>query len=170
MTSTTRILLRGGHVHGARPSVPATALGIEDGRVVFVGDEDRALAWTGHGEGAPEIVELDGRLVTPAFVDAHVHTVPTGFLHTELDLIGSPSLTDTLDRLHDHVAHGESPEGAVVLGTGWDDTLWAEGLAADVTMLVGNGYVPGHADLALDLLRRHPGVRKLFESRMDGGG
>lgn len=48
--------------------------------------------------------------------------------------------------------------------------LGAEGLAADVTMLVGNGYVPGHADLALDLLRRHPGVRKLFESRMDGGG
>src|SRR5688572_19726814 len=48
--------------------------------------------------------------------------------------------------------------------------LGAEGLAADVTMLVGNGYVPGHADLALDLLRRHPGVRKLFESRTDGGG
>ena len=44
--------------------------------------------------------------------------------------------------------------------------LGAEGLAADVTMLVGNGYVPGHADLALDLLRRHPGVRKLFERRL----
>ena len=43
--------------------------------------------------------------------------------------------------------------------------LGAEGLAADVTMLVGNGYVPGHADYALDLLRRHDGVRRLFESR-----
>ena len=48
--------------------------------------------------------------------------------------------------------------------------LGAEGLAADVTMLVGNGYVPGHADLALDLLRRHTGVRKLFEQRLDAGG
>ncbi|WP_206063423.1 L-erythro-3,5-diaminohexanoate dehydrogenase [Nocardioides sp. HDW12B] len=48
--------------------------------------------------------------------------------------------------------------------------LGAEGLAADVTMLVGNGYVPGHADLALDVLRRHDGVRKLFERRLDGGG
>ncbi len=48
--------------------------------------------------------------------------------------------------------------------------LGAEGLAADVTMLVGNGYVPGHADLALDVLRRHDGVRKLFEQRLDGGG
>ena len=44
--------------------------------------------------------------------------------------------------------------------------LGAEGLAADVTMLVGNGYVPGHADLALDLLRASPGVRGLFEARL----
>jgi L-erythro-3,5-diaminohexanoate dehydrogenase len=44
--------------------------------------------------------------------------------------------------------------------------LGAEGVAADVTMLVGNGYVPGHADLALDLLRTNPGVRRLFEERL----
>jgi L-erythro-3,5-diaminohexanoate dehydrogenase len=44
--------------------------------------------------------------------------------------------------------------------------LGAEGLAADVTMLVGNGYVPGHADYALSLLRGHDGVRGLFERRL----
>lgn len=123
----TRILLRNGHVHGGRPDTRASALGVEDGRVVLVGDEDRADAWSGHGEGAPLTIDLDGRLVAPAFVDAHVHTVPTGFLHTELDLVGSPSLTDTLDRLRDHVAHGDSAEGTVVLGAGWDETLWSEG-------------------------------------------
>jgi len=44
--------------------------------------------------------------------------------------------------------------------------LGAEGVAADVTMLIGNGYVPGHAQLALDLVRREPGVRGLFEARI----
>ena len=44
--------------------------------------------------------------------------------------------------------------------------LGAEGLAADVTMLVGNGYTPGHAATALDLLRTNPGVRALFEERL----
>lgn len=44
--------------------------------------------------------------------------------------------------------------------------LGAEGVAADVTMLIGNGYVPGHAELALDLLRSEPGVRALFEARL----
>lgn len=43
--------------------------------------------------------------------------------------------------------------------------LGAEGLAADVRMLIGNGYVPGHAEFALDLFRAEPGVRRLFESR-----
>jgi L-erythro-3,5-diaminohexanoate dehydrogenase len=44
--------------------------------------------------------------------------------------------------------------------------LGAEGMAADVTMLVGNGYVPGHAELALDLLRGTPSLRALFERRV----
>ncbi|MFY1692324.1 zinc-binding alcohol dehydrogenase [Plantactinospora sp. WMMB782] len=44
--------------------------------------------------------------------------------------------------------------------------LGAEGLAADVTMLIGNGYLPGHADYALSLLRTVPGVRALFAERL----
>jgi L-erythro-3,5-diaminohexanoate dehydrogenase len=43
--------------------------------------------------------------------------------------------------------------------------LGAEGLAADVEMIIGNGYVPGHARFALELLRTEPGVRRLFEAR-----
>jgi L-erythro-3,5-diaminohexanoate dehydrogenase len=44
--------------------------------------------------------------------------------------------------------------------------LGAEGMAADVTMLIGNGYVPGHASLALELIRTNPAVRALFERRL----
>jgi L-erythro-3,5-diaminohexanoate dehydrogenase len=44
--------------------------------------------------------------------------------------------------------------------------LGAEGMAADVTMLVGNGYTPGHAELALELYRSTPGVRTLIDPRV----
>ncbi|GII22436.1 zinc-binding dehydrogenase [Planosporangium mesophilum] len=44
--------------------------------------------------------------------------------------------------------------------------LGAEGLAADVTMLIGNGYLPGHAEFALDLLRAEPAVRNVFTARL----
>ena len=46
--------------------------------------------------------------------------------------------------------------------------LGAEGMAADVTMLVGNGYTPGHAALALELYRSEPGVRALIDPRVAG--
>jgi L-erythro-3,5-diaminohexanoate dehydrogenase len=44
--------------------------------------------------------------------------------------------------------------------------LGAEGVAADVKMLIGNGYVPGHAQFALDLIRTEPGVRGIFQRRI----
>lgn len=43
--------------------------------------------------------------------------------------------------------------------------LGAEGVGKDVTMLVGNGYVPGHAELTLQLLREEPLLRSWFEKR-----
>ena len=43
--------------------------------------------------------------------------------------------------------------------------LGAEGVGKDATLLIGNGYVPGHADLALGLLRRNPRLRAHFEAR-----
>jgi L-erythro-3,5-diaminohexanoate dehydrogenase len=43
--------------------------------------------------------------------------------------------------------------------------LGAEGVGKDATMVIGNGYVPGHADLTLQLLRDEPKLRRLFEER-----
>ncbi|MFN8196157.1 MAG: L-erythro-3,5-diaminohexanoate dehydrogenase [Nocardioidaceae bacterium] len=48
--------------------------------------------------------------------------------------------------------------------------LGAEGVAADVTMLVGNGYTPGHAAYAMDLLRDNAAVKELFERRLAAHG
>lgn len=41
--------------------------------------------------------------------------------------------------------------------------LGAEGVGHGATLVIGNGYVPGHAELTLDLLRREKPVRELFE-------
>ena len=40
--------------------------------------------------------------------------------------------------------------------------LGAEGVGKDLTMVVGNGFVPGHADLTLELLRSEPKLREHF--------
>jgi L-erythro-3,5-diaminohexanoate dehydrogenase len=44
--------------------------------------------------------------------------------------------------------------------------LIAEGLGKDVTMLIGTGYVPGHAELALEMVRSDPALRAALEERL----
>lgn len=43
--------------------------------------------------------------------------------------------------------------------------LGAEGVGKDVVLLMGNGYVPGHAELTLELLRSNHALKQLFETR-----
>jgi predicted amidohydrolase YtcJ len=114
----TRTLLRGGHilpVPGGLP--PVSALLVEDERVVWSGDDPGIT-------GADEIIDLDGALVTPAFVDAHTHTTETGLALRGVDLTGSRSLAEALDRL---AAAAKAGAGRPVLGHGWDERRWPEG-------------------------------------------
>ncbi|MBA7669919.1 L-erythro-3,5-diaminohexanoate dehydrogenase [subsurface metagenome] len=43
--------------------------------------------------------------------------------------------------------------------------LGAEGVGKDVTMIIGNGYTKGHAQIALDELRESEKLRKIFEEK-----
>ena len=139
-TRARRTVLRGGRVldptsadssgSPAEPGSGPTALAVEDGRVVALGSEDDADAWVGTGDAAPHVVALDGALVTPAFVDSHVHTVRTGFALTGLDLSGpayaaATGLDDVLDALARHARR--HPDDAVLVGQGWDETPWRAG-------------------------------------------
>jgi len=43
--------------------------------------------------------------------------------------------------------------------------LGAEGIGADVDMILGNGYAHGHAAISIDLLRRNPTLMRIFKER-----
>jgi L-erythro-3,5-diaminohexanoate dehydrogenase len=51
-----------------------------------------------------------------------------------------------------------------------DAVLGAEGIGHETRLLMGNGYYPGHADLALNLVREFPELRAWFEKRFGGIG
>ncbi|MFF6873589.1 amidohydrolase family protein [Streptomyces sp. NPDC012450] len=114
------VLLRGGEVHS--PADPfATAMVVEHGHVAWVGSEGAADAFA---SGVDEVVDLEGALVAPAFVDAHVHTTATGFALTGLDLSSAASLAEAAERVRAHAA--ARPEDRVLLGHGWDASRWPE--------------------------------------------
>ncbi|WP_433223584.1 amidohydrolase [Dactylosporangium sp. CS-047395] len=112
-----RTLYRGGRVHTpADPS--ATALLTDGDRIAWLGPDADAPT------GADRVVDLAGALLTPAFVDAHVHTTATGITLQGLDLTATRSATDVLDAVAAHAA--TLPPDAVVIGHGWDESGWAE--------------------------------------------
>ena len=112
------LLLRGGVVYS--PADPfATAMVVADGRVAWVGSEGAADATAGPGL---RTVDLRGGLVTPAFVDAHVHLTDTGLALSGLDLTATVSAHDVLERVSAAV---RARPGQPVLGHGWDDTVWS---------------------------------------------
>jgi predicted amidohydrolase YtcJ len=115
----TRTLLRHGVVAAAAEQ--ATALCVEDDRIVWVGDEAGADHFA---DNAEQVIDLSGGFVGPAFVDAHAHTAQTGLSMASLDLRGAYSCADALAALETYaVAHS----GEVVLAFGWDETHWPEG-------------------------------------------
>ncbi|MDQ3103844.1 MAG: amidohydrolase family protein, partial [Actinomycetota bacterium] len=97
----------------------AQALLVVDDRIGWVGSDADAAR---HEDAADEVVDLDGALVTPAFVDAHAHTTETGLALTGVDLTTATGVTDVLARVEDAARRGSGP----VLGHGWDDRGWPE--------------------------------------------
>ncbi|RZU10558.1 hypothetical protein EV645_7022 [Kribbella rubisoli] len=140
-----RTLLTNGSVYS--PADPhATAIAFDDGVVTWLGDDTGASSYA---DGADEVIDLDGKLVTPAFVDAHVHTAGTGAVLTGLDLAGTTSLGNALDKLAAFAA--KLPADAVIDSAGWDETVWPE------------GRPPTAAELD-----RAGGGRRVYLSRIDG--
>lgn len=116
----TATLYRGGRIYQTVDPF-ATALVVDEDRIAWVGSDAAADI---HADGVDAVVELEGALVTPAFVDAHVHTTATGLHLSGLDLSDTTSLAEALQRLE---THARAVRGAIVLGHGWDETRWPEG-------------------------------------------
>jgi predicted amidohydrolase YtcJ len=116
---TQRVLLHGGTVYS--PVSPfATAMLVDGDRVAWLGEDSAAQA---HRDSADVVIDLRGALVTPGFVDAHVHATSTGLMLTGLDLTATDSLGEALALLE---AHARELRGATIIGHGWDETRWPE--------------------------------------------
>lgn len=107
-------LYRGAAVFTGPDSPAAEALVVRGDRLVHVGSHAEALEAAGAGA---EVVDLDGGLVVPGFVDAHTHVLMTGDALTRVHLRDAHDLGTIQDRVRAWAqAHPDAPR---VLGTGW---------------------------------------------------
>lgn len=96
----------------------ATALLADETRIGWIGDEAEAAEHVG-----VRTIDLGGALLTPAFVDAHIHATSTGLALTGLDLRSAASLDAALAAVEQAA---RAARGRPVLGSGWDETRWPQ--------------------------------------------
>ena len=135
MSTDADLVLAGGRIRSpAHPSGFVQALAIRDGLIEAVGTDEEIRQVAGP---RTRVVELGGRLVLPAFGDAHVHAVAGGLESLRCDLVGLRTRADTVAAVAAYCA-GLGPE-AWVLGGGWTMSAFPGGLpvAADLDPVTG---------------------------------
>ena len=129
------LVLTGGKVRTpVHPSGFAPALAVRDGLIQAVGPDEEIRPLAGRGT---RVVDLRGRLVLPAFGDAHVHAVSGGLESLRCNLLGLRTRQDTLAAVAAYCSG--LPAGAWVLGGGWAMEAFPGGLptAADLDAVAG---------------------------------
>jgi predicted amidohydrolase YtcJ len=96
----------------------AQAMAIKDGLIVATGTDAEILA----AYTAPEKIDAKGQAVYPGFIDAHAHFVGYGKSLFQVDLFGTTSWEEAVERVK--VFAAAHPELAWIEGRGWDQNKW----------------------------------------------
>ena len=89
------------------------AIAIVDGRIVATGAERAIL----NSYSAEEKIDLQQAVIYPGFIDAHTHFTGYALSLLNVDLVGTKSYQEVLDKVVDFSK--SHPEGWIT-GRGWD--------------------------------------------------
>lgn len=117
-------LVLNARIHTLAPETGALddgALAIaSDGTLAGIGDREALLA----AFPSSRQVDMGGRTLIPGLIDSHAHLAGLAQSFTRANLVGTESKDEVLGRLREFEAG--LPEGAWLLGRGWDQNDWPE--------------------------------------------
>ncbi|MBL8519089.1 MAG: amidohydrolase family protein [Betaproteobacteria bacterium] len=94
------------------------AMLIDQGKVVATGTIDALAARAGQAR----TIDGEGRTLLPGMTDAHGHVLGLGFAKLRIDLAGTASLDEALQRVRDGAA--KRPGSGWLTGRGWNQVVW----------------------------------------------
>ncbi len=95
----------------------AESFAIKDGKFVAVGKNEDIL----NKYDANEIIDAEGKAVYPGFIDSHCHFYGYGEGLQELDLVGTKSFEEVIEKV---VEYSKTNKSDWIVGRGWDQNDW----------------------------------------------
>jgi len=141
-------------------------LALRDGRIAELIPASETLPL------ASDTTDLTGTFVYPGLVDAHAHFMALGQALETVDLVGTQSWAECVERVRQYVA--DHPEVDVVRGRGWDQNDWPSRewpSSAELDALGDKAIVlsriDGHAVVCNQIALKQSGITAA--TRIDGG-
>ena len=105
------------------------ALAVRKGKIIAVGSNDEAFAMK---DDSTKIVDLSGKALLPGFIDGHSHYINSLLVANQCKLYAPPSgpgkdVPSIIAELKKFAADLEIPEGTLIMGYGYDDTVMPNG-------------------------------------------
>lgn len=148
----------------------AEAVLVENNRIILVGTTEEVLTRTGR---IPDVIDLDGKLMLPGFIDNHTHFMSGGFYLTGIDLRPSKSKEEFKQILADYIRKHTK---RWITGGRWDHETWSEiilptkelidDISLDSPVFVSR--LDGHMGLANSHALKLAGITKETENPIGG--
>lgn len=145
----------------------AECLAIKDGKILAVGKSDSILT-----KYDGEKLDAQGKAVYPGLIDAHCHFYGYGLGLQKVDLIGTKSFDEVIQRV---MEFSKTKKGEWILGRGWDQNDWdvkefptkdkLDSLFPNIPVFLKR--VDGHAVLVNSEAMRRAGITN--DTRIEGG-
>lgn len=111
----SELILAHGRIYTVNDAAPwAEAVAIEKGQIIAVGADGEVLS---HKTRNTKVIDLQGRLLTPGFIDSHVHFIDGGWYLRNVALRDATTMSEVSRRVADYAA--AHPKTDWIQGEGW---------------------------------------------------
>ncbi|MFT7247642.1 MAG: putative amidohydrolase YtcJ [Arcticibacterium sp.] len=116
------LIIHGGTIYTVEDERPtAEAVAIRENKILLTGSFEEVLALK---DTDTEVIDLEGKMMTPGFIEGHGHLMGLGYNELELDLSSTTSYQEIIDKVE--VAVKALNPGEWIVGRGWHQSKWSD--------------------------------------------
>jgi predicted amidohydrolase YtcJ len=177
-TTEADLIIRGGKIYTVNEQQPMVeAVAVIDGKIVYAGAEMDIEKFKGKNS---RVIDLQGKTMTPGFIEGHGHFMGLGYSEMNLDLMNVKSYEEMVDKVKEAVAKAQP--GQWIVGRGWHQDKWTKKpekmvkgfqthellSAASPNNPVFLKHASGHAAFANAKAMQLAGVNQLAKEKKEG--